>query len=144
MRFSTGASITRLDFEHVVETLHVRGSGARRRGGRNTWVLGRLALLQQAGFGDGLGDGLLLARGHQMGAGDAVDLRQLLQQLDADLAALGALIAGSLQPLDDGVGICTPKRFSFIQRADLAEASGPMPTMTKSRSNMPWSRSRAR
>jgi len=36
--------------------------------------LGSLALLQQAGLGDGFGDGLFLARRHEMGAGDAVEV----------------------------------------------------------------------
>src|SRR5207245_8052159 len=41
---------------------------------------------------------------HDMSAGDASDLLQLVEQLDADAHAFGAWVAGLLEPRDDTVG----------------------------------------
>ena len=62
------------------------------------------AALQHAGFVDDLGDVFFLPVGHDMDAGDALHLAQLLDHLDADALALGLLVAGAFEPGDDRVG----------------------------------------
>src|SRR5436190_23935260 len=67
---------------------------------RTAYISGRSASRQQPGLGDRIGASLLLPGRHQVRAGDALDLRQFLQQFDADAAAFGALVLRSLQTRD--------------------------------------------
>jgi hypothetical protein len=98
----------------------------------------RTAVLHDAGAVDDLRDELFLAIGHDVHAGDAVDLADLLDQLDAELLALALLVLGALEPGDDRRrGHGTPGTLPRIQRAVLAEASGPTPTRMKAFSAEP-------
>src|SRR6185295_6858731 len=56
--------------------------------------------LHDTGLLDDLRDQLLLAIGHDVNAGDAVDLPDLLDQLNAEPLAFGLLVRGSLQSRD--------------------------------------------
>src|SRR4051812_31150633 len=62
----------------------------------------RLAVLHDAGGVDDLVHELLLAIGHDMDPGNTFDLADLLDQVDAELLALGLLVLGLLDPLQNG------------------------------------------
>src|SRR5690242_7949291 len=69
-----------------------------------------------------------------MGAGYAIDLRQLLQQLNADLAAFGALVTRAIEAFDDRLGdvhaeeilVHPARRFGGSQRTDADEEGKPL------------------
>src|SRR5262249_44268289 len=63
----------------------------------------RLAVPHDAGRDDDLGDELLLAVGHDVHAGHARDLADLLDELDAKLLALALLVGGPFEALDHGI-----------------------------------------
>lgn len=54
--------------------------------------------------GDGFGDGVGVGGGHQVGAGDAGDRCQFVQQLGADVDAFAARIGGLVEALDQCLG----------------------------------------
>ena len=63
--------------------------GARRAGGGHARLLGHCRPRHKAGGLDDLGHGDLPLDGHDVHAGDALDLAELLDHLDGDLLALG-------------------------------------------------------
>ena len=103
----------------------------------------RRAAFQHAGVVDDFGDVLFLPVGHHMHAGDARRVAQLLDHLDADALALGFLVGRAARRAITESGMCTPATLARIQRAALAEASGPTPTRTKHFSTSPRSRALA-
>src|SRR6516165_9625168 len=60
-----------------------------------------------------------------MRAGHALDLRKLLQQLDADLAALGPRVTGPLQPPDDALRDMHPEEILVHPPRRLDRGDGP-------------------
>src|SRR5512145_1314120 len=71
---------------------------------RRRAALASLPSLHDTGLNDDLRNQLLLAVGHDMHARDALDLADLLDQLDAEPLALGLLVRRALQALDHRIG----------------------------------------
>ena len=81
---------------------------------------------------DDFGNTFFLTIGHQVYSGNAINILNPLNELDAELLALGFLLHGTLKSRNDVVGkYGRPARFARIHRAARAEARGPTPTRMK-------------